>query len=188
MYDQWEYLGGRYDHKNASLDVYNCTCRDVRICTCVYIWNRICTSFILPPLQYNMKGDKYIAVELLVVVYTPILFFFPYFTTPYGAHKWSALCISAVTDHCGLGYWTTAIYATFILTLDCTMYKCTYDETGINIYLFILIGTCHLFSTLLVCFSFLLTSQQLCLGDCFLVGVHTGCWDTTPEECACLLD
>jgi hypothetical protein len=50
-----------------------------------------------------MKGDKYIAVELLVVVYTPILFFFPYFTTPYGAHKWSALCISAVTDHCGLG-------------------------------------------------------------------------------------
>lgn len=29
-----------------------------------------------PLLQYNMKGDKYIAVELLVVVYTPILFFF----------------------------------------------------------------------------------------------------------------
>lgn len=28
-----------------------------------------------PLLQYNMKGDKYIAVELLVIVYTPILCF-----------------------------------------------------------------------------------------------------------------
>jgi hypothetical protein len=169
-----------WDTINASC-VYRTCCIDVyidiemsEICTCVHIQDGIesappssSSSYSPTSFKYNIfrkERDKYIAVELLVHSTPLSSFYFSYFTTPYGAHKWSALCISAVTDHCRLGCtYIEPLYVAhtssngtfFILTLH------THTHTYI-VYLFILIRTCHL--SVWFVFHFIDESTTLFLG------------------------